>query len=314
MTNRKNFNDLNRYLIRRFGSRVEKICLDGGFSCPNRDGTVGYGGCTFCGSEGAGEFNEHGNVDCQVRHFLDAHDKEQSPRADLFIAYFQSFSGTYAPTDILKQRYDAALCDPRIVCLAVGTRPDCISDETVKLLSSYRSQRDVWVELGLQSASDETARRINRGYPSSVFAAATKQLAKADISVIAHVIVGLPGETHEDVVRTVEFLNALPIAGIKIHSLYVMEGTALGEDYKNGLFTPITMETYIDEVIWMLEHLRPDIVIHRLTGDCPRRLHLAPDWGLRKRRILGTIETRMRREDRHQGSLFIGNQGTNTVL
>lgn len=314
MPNQKNFNDLNRYLIRRYGSRVDKICLDGGFSCPNRDGTVAYGGCIFCGSEGAGEFNEHGDVENQVRHFLRDHDEDENPKSNLFIAYFQSFSGTYAPTAVLKQRYDAALCDPRIVCLAVGTRPDCISRETVALLASYRGVRDVWVELGLQTSSDETAHRINRGYPSSVFAGTAKQLHEAGIDVIAHIIVGLPGEDHEDIAHTVEFLNTLPISGIKIHSLYVMEGTALGEDYKNGLYTPITMETYIDEVIWILEHLRPDIVIHRLTGDCPRRLHLAPAWALRKRRVLGTIETRMRRENRHQGSLFGGNHGTNTPL
>ncbi len=310
----KNFNDLNRHLIEKYGERVEKICIDGGFTCPNRDGRCGIGGCTFCGNEGAGEFNEHGDIADQVRHALVSLRNNPKSKANRFIAYFQSFTGTYAPADILRKKYEEALCDERIIILSVGTRPDCLPEKTVSLLSSFRSQVDVWVELGLQTADDETAKRINRCYPTKVFEDAVRRLDASGLEVIVHMIIGLPGENHTHLERTVSLINSLPVSGVKIHSLYVMKGTRLGDEYLRGDFCPISFETYMEELLWTLEHLRPDIVIHRVTGDCPRKLFLAPEWALSKRHVLNTLINRMWLDNRHQGDLYGGNDGKGADL
>lgn len=302
--NEKRYNDLYRFLMRRYGQRVEKICLDGGFTCPNRDGTCGRGGCSFCGDAGSGEFSGHGDVAASVRAFFEAHDAEEKPKADRFIAYFQSFSGTYAPLEELRQKYDAATADSRVIVLSVGTRPDCVPPAVVDLLKSYKDRLDVWVELGLQTADDETARRFNRGYETCVFADAAKRLADAGIDVIAHIMVGLPGEGHVHIARTVDFLNAQPISGIKIHSLYVMRGTALERDYRAGLYEPITEETYLAELSYIIAHLRPDIVVHRVTGDCPHRLHVAPEWSQHKRPVLTAIARRLEADGVTEGCLY----------
>ena len=225
------YNNLAGYFRKRYGVPVRKICIDGGFSCPNRDGTCGVGGCVFCGERGAGEHirAEGRSIGKQVDDFL-----SRETRGGAFVAYFQNFSNTYAPVDVLKARYDAALIDDRIVTLAIGTRPDCITEEIASLIGSYSRQRDVWVELGLQTSNDETAVRINRGYPTSAFVRAVSILHGKGIPVVVHVIVGLPGETKEDVFRTIEFINGLNLWGIKIHSIYVMKGTVLEDWYRKG--------------------------------------------------------------------------------
>ena len=277
------------HLKKKYGGKLRKICIDAGFTCPNRDGRCGVGGCIFCGDRGAGEHIEGGiGISEQVRKYFEA------PKAAAgYIAYFQSFTNTYAPIPVLKERYDAALIDGRIRVLAVGTRPDCISEEVADLLASYKDRVDVTVELGLQTASDETAAIINRGYKTEVFARAVELLAARGIEVVAHLMIGLPGESREDAIRTVELINRLPVSGIKLHSVYVMKGTRLAEMTARGEYTPITMEEYINTAVSALSQLRRDIVVHRLTGDCPEGLLVAPLWNREKSRVINEIRARL---------------------
>ena len=260
------YRNLSGYFREKYGKRLGKICIDGGFSCPNRDGTCGQGGCIYCGERGAGEhIDREASIKEQVTMAL-----QEAEAGDLFVAYFQNFTNTYADIKVLKERYDAALIDERIRVLAIGTRPDCIDEEKAKLIASYKDRCDVWVELGLQTANDHTADLINRGYHRDCFEKAMEILKKYDIPVVIHLIVGLPGEDISNVRETVEYVNRFAPFGIKIHSIYVMQGTRLAEMYEKGEYTPPSMEEYIDSVIYILTHISPDTVVHRLTGDCPR--------------------------------------------
>lgn len=295
------YRNLSGYFREKYNKKIGKICIDGGFTCPNRDGKCGYGGCIFCSERGSGEHIDSSlSISDQVKSYLSTpHDK------DGYIAYFQNFTNTYAPVDVLKERYDSALIDERIMALAVGTRPDEVGEEVSSLLSSYREKYDVWVELGLQSADDRTAHIINRGYKTSVFTSAVKILEKYSIPVVVHIIIGLPGESVDNVLKTVSFINSFSnVWGIKIHSLYVMEGTELGEMYKRGEYKPWSEDEYVDAVTLALAHLREDIVIHRLTGDCPEDMLLAPLWNRDKNRILSDITKRMAGKGWRQGSLY----------
>ena len=279
------YNNLSGYFREKYGKRMSKICIDGGFSCPNRDGTCGHGGCIYCGERGAGEHIDPTlSIGEQVRSAL-AVAKED----EIFVAYFQNFTNTYADVKILKERYDAALIDKRIKILAIGTRPDCIDEEKAKLIASYKDKGDVWVELGLQTADDNTAKIINRGYPRDVFENAMKILEKYEIPVVVHLIVGLPGENIENVKKTVEYIKGFNLFGVKIHSMYVMEGTTLADMYRNGQYTPISQEEYTDIVAYILKNIPSEWVVHRLTGDCPRDLLVAPEWNLRKNETINKI-------------------------
>lgn len=291
------YNNLSGYFREKYGRRLGKICIDGGFSCPNRDGKVGRGGCIYCGERGAGEhIDASASIKEQVSKALrDAEDD------DIFVAYFQNFTNTYAPIKLLRERYDAALTDERIRVLAIGTRPDCIDEEIAKLIASYRDKVDVWVELGLQTANDETAKVINRGYPRAVFENAMKILKKHSIPVVVHLIVGLPEENIEDVKKTVSYLRGFDIFGIKIHSIYVMAGTALEKMYNEGNYTPPTMEEYIDAAIYILTHISPTVTVHRLTGDCPRDMLIAPQWNGNKNEIIQAIVYKMQLGGLSQG-------------
>lgn len=292
--------NLNGYLRNTYGARLNKICIDGGFTCPNRDGKCGTGGCVFCGERGAGDHIKGTvpigtQVETYVKRFL----------GDVqFIAYFQNFTNTYAPVEELKKRYDAALIDPRIRVLEIGTRPDCIDEAVGELLESYDRERDVWVELGLQTANDKTAKLINRGYTREVFEKAVEILHRHGLKTVVHLIVGLPGETFEDFKETIEYINRFPLFGIKIHSLYVMKGTELERMYREGLFNPQTMDEYVDAVVYALLHLRPDMVIHRLKGDCPRDLLVAPEWNTARDEVLGRISKKLNDKGLRQGDLF----------
>ena len=279
------YNNLSGYFREKYGKRMSKICIDGGFSCPNRDGTCGHGGCIYCGERGAGEHIDPTlSIGEQVRSAL-AEAKED----DIFVAYFQNFTNTYADVKILKERYDAALIDERIKILAIGTRPDCIDEEKAKLIASYKDKGDVWVELGLQTADDNTAKIINRGYPRAVFENAMEILGKYEIPVVVHLIVGLPGENIEHVKNTVEYIRKFNLFGVKIHSMYVMEGTALADMYHKGEYTPISQDEYTDAVTYILKNIPSEWVVHRLTGDCPRDLLVAPEWNLRKNETISKI-------------------------
>jgi len=292
------YNNLSTYLKTRYGKRIKKICIDGGFGCPNRDGKCGTGGCIYCGERGAGEHIDPSlSITAQVREQL------RRSNAEGFIAYFQNFTNTYAPIATLKERYDSALVDPRIVALAIGTRPDCIDEDIADLIASYKDRCDVWVELGLQCASDRTAEIINRGYKTEVFSKAVDILKSRGIPVVAHMIIGLPDEGIDEVDKTADLINASGVWGVKIHSIYVMEGTVLSEMYREKLYTPPEMAEYVSLAARTVRRLSPNIVIHRLTGDCPDGLLVAPEWNKNKNAVIEAIR-RTLSEEGGQGSLF----------
>lgn len=294
------YNNLSGYFREKYGQRLKKICIDGGFSCPNRDGKCGTGGCIYCGERGAGEhINPNASINNQVCSAL-----KTAVENDKFIAYFQNFSNTYADTATLKERYDAALIDSHIVALAIGTRPDCLDEEKVRLIAEYKNRLDVWVELGLQTSNDKTAELINRGYHREVFENAVALLKKYGIPTVVHMIIGLPGEDSEDAVNTAKYISSLGIWGIKIHSIYVMQGTHLAEMYREGLYTPPTLEEFAETCANCLGHIPNDVIIHRLTGDCPKDMLLAPLWNADKNVIISKIIERLSELGIRQGSLI----------
>lgn len=296
MDNNKRYNNLNDFLKNKFGERVLKICIDGGFTCPNRDGTCGTGGCIFCGERGSGE------------HLTKSQNIIVSPRptqkANKFIAYFQNFSNTYADIETLKRKYDEALQNSQIVALAVATRPDCITEEIAQLLKSYSDKYYVYVELGLQTANDETAQIINRGYTSDVFTKAVKILNQYNIDVVTHIMVGLPNETFDDIQNTIDFINKHNIQGLKIHSTYVIKNTKLCELYEAGNYIPLTLEEYITTVTHILTHISPNIIIHKISGDAPKDLLVAPEWNLHKKWIINGITKKLIQDNLWQGKYF----------
>lgn len=295
------YNNLSGYLREKYGRRLSKICIDGGFSCPNRDGKCGVGGCTYCGERGAGEhINPCGSIEEQVRAGL----SDASPNAK-FIAYFQNFTNTYAHVSILRERYDAALIDERIVILAVGTRPDCIDGEVARLLASYKERVDVWVELGFQTASDATAKRINRGYETAQFFRAAEILNEYEIPFVVHIMLGLPDEGEAEALSTVAAVNSVRPFGVKLHSTYVMSGTELEAEYLRGEYTPISREDYVRICAECIAHLSPETVVHRITGDCPRDMLVAPLWNTDKNGVIADIQNYMKENNLSQGSRLI---------
>ncbi len=298
------YNKLNVFLRKKFGERTLKICIDGGFTCPNRDGKVSYGGCIFCSNYGSGEhLRSTESVSNQVKLFFDSY---KASRANKFIAYFQNFSNTYDSIDVLKHKYDSALIDDRIVALAVATRPDCISEDVARLLKSYSDKYYVFVELGLQTSNDDTANFINRGYSSDVFTKAVNILNKYNIDVVTHIMVGLPYETKDDLINTIAFLNKHNIQGLKIHCTYVVENTKLCDLYKCGDYEPISLDYYLECVVYILTHISPDVVIHKLSGDAPKDLLVAPSWNVHKKWILNGINRILEDRDLCQGGNFDG--------
>ena len=294
------YNNLSGYFRKKYGKRLSKICIDGGFSCPNRDGSCGTGGCIYCGERGAGEhIDASASITEQVRSSL-----ENAREDELFVAYFQNFTNTYAPIETLRERYDAALVDERIRVLAIGTRPDCIDEEICALIAEYKKRLDVWVELGLQTASDKTADIINRGYHRDTFESAVELLSKYGIPVVVHLIVGLPEEKLENIKETVEYINRFELFGIKIHSIYVMQGTRLAEMYKSGEYTPPTLDEYIESAVYILTHISPEITVHRITGDCPRDMLIAPEWNADKHKIIEKITKFLEENSLSQGCLY----------
>ena len=303
MNDMERYRHLNEYYKNKFGERTLKICVDGGFTCPNRDGTKGYGGCIYCSEKGSGELitNAAKSISDQVKHYFTTYRAE---RANKFIVYFQNFTNTYDTIENLKLKYDSALIDDRIVGLAIGTRPDCINDEIAKLLKSYTDKYYVCVELGLQTSNDEIGKIINRGYTSKDFTNAVEILNKYDIDVVAHIMVGLPNETHEDVMNTVDFINSHKLEGVKIHSTYVVENTVLADMYKKGKYKALDLDDYIETLIDIMTHLNPDFIIHRISGDAPKDILVAPNWNKHKMWILHGFEKRFRARDLWQGKYY----------
>ena len=303
----KPYRDLATYLKGRLGGKCAKIAIDGGFTCPNRDGSVGVGGCAFCSSLGGGDFAERaacGAPDAIREAVLARLDAPHARRADRFIAYFQAFSSTYAPVDVLRARYEAALCDGRIVGLAVGTRPDCITEGIADLLAEFAKTHYVSVELGLQTASDDVADAMCIACPRSRFAEATRMLAARGIDVVAHLMIGLPGEDREGWLRTMDYVNRLPVSGVKFHSVYVLQNTRLAEMYARGEYAPQTREEYVAAVCELIAHARPDLVIHRLGGDAPKNELVAPAWNADKRGTLDAIHRALTARGITQGCAY----------
>lgn len=306
MENLERYKHLNKYLKDKFGERTLKICLDGGFTCPNRDGRVGYGGCAFCSERGSGEHIIADNISNQVKNYFTSYKAE---RANKFIAYFQNFTNTYDSIENLKMKYGAALIDDRIVALAIATRPDCISEDVCKLLKSYSEKYYVWVELGLQTSNENTGKIINRCYTDEQFSAAVSLLNKYNIDVVTHIMVGLPGENFDDIKNTVNFINNHSIQGLKIHSTYVVKNTRLADMYFNGKYTPISLEYYLDCACYILTHISPDIIIHRVSGDAPKDLLIVPDWNLHKKWIINGLDKLLRDKDFYQGMDYKKKEG-----
>ncbi|MBR2048532.1 MAG: TIGR01212 family radical SAM protein [Oscillospiraceae bacterium] len=293
---------LNRYLRETFGGKVYKLALSAGMTCPNRDGTLGTGGCVFCSAGGSGDFAES---PCQsLRQQLDRAKERirQKTDARMFIAYFQSYTNTYAPVKKLEKIFTEAIAEPDVVALSIATRPDCLGPEVVELLSRLNRIKPVWVELGLQTIHERTARYIRRGYPLEVYDDAVRRLKAAGITVITHVILGLPGETKEDMLATVAHLSGENRPdGIKLQLLHVLRGTDLAKDYEKGLFDTLSMEEYLDILFACLERLHPDIVVHRLTGDGAKRDLIAPLWTGDKKRVMNTLRRELETRNIRQG-------------
>lgn len=301
MENIERYKHFNNYLKNKFGERTLKICIDGGFTCPNRDGSKGVGGCIFCSSRGSGDHMKNYDISKQVQDYFQSY---RSKRANRFIAYFQNFTNTYDCIDNLKMKYDSALIDDRIVALAVATRPDCICEDIVKLLKSYSKKYYVWVELGLQTSNDYTGDLINRCYSSEQFSSAVKLLNEYGIDVVTHVMIGLPNETRNDLKNTVSFINQHNIQGLKIHSCYVIKGTKLADMYTNKEYVPITLDEYLEEASYVLTHISPNIIIHRISGDAPKDLLLAPEWNLHKKWIMNGLDKKLKQENLFQGMYY----------
>ncbi len=308
MENEERYKHLNKYLKEKFGERTLKICIDGGFTCPNRDGTCGSRGCIYCSEKGSGELissaNGKNSIDKIKNQVINYFNSYRSDRANKFIAYFQNFTNTYDSLENLKAKYDAALIDSRIVGLEVATRPDCINEDVVKLLKSYADKYYVCVELGLQTANDNTGRIINRCYSSYQFTTAVNLLNEAGIDVVTHIMVGLPGEDFDDVKNTVDFINAHNIQGIKIHSTYVVKNTVLADMYFSGEYVPISLEYYLDALTYIVTHISPEVVIHRISGDSPKDLLVAPEWNLHKKWVLNGFDKILREQNLWQGKYY----------
>ena len=295
------YNHLNTYLKEKFGERTLKICIDAGFTCPNRDGTKGVGGCIFCGERGSGEHLKTIDIASQVENHLASY---RGMRANKFIVYFQNFTNTYDSIENLKKKYDSALIDERIVGIQIATRPDCINEEIARLLFSYTDKYSVCVELGLQTSNENTGKVINRCYTNEDFINAVTILRKYNIEIITHIMVGLPGETHKDIVNSVNFVNNLDIQGLKIHSTYVTNDTKLNAMYENNQYSPITLECYLDELCYIITHLRKDIILHRISGDAPKDMLVAPSWNSHKKLVLNGIDKILREKDLYQGMYY----------
>lgn len=290
---------VNQYLKDKYGQKIYKIAIDGGFTCPNRDGKLDTRGCIFCSSGGSGDFA--GNKNLSITEQIEQGKKRVESKMpsgrqggnNRYIAYFQAFTNTYASATRLRSLYMEAVENPHIVSLSIGTRPDCLSDEILNLLEEINCIKPVWIELGLQTIHEKTAEYIRRGYPLQVYDEAVRELKKRNIDVITHIILGLPGETRADMLESVRYVGESGVQGIKLQLLHVLKGTDLEMDYRNGLFKCMTMEEYIDLISDCLDILPDDIIIHRLTGDGPKKLLIAPEWSADKKRVLNELQKKI---------------------
>ena len=258
-----------------------------------------FGGCIFCSEKGSGDhLNSSTSITNQVKNYFTSY---KAQRANKFIAYFQNFTNTYDTIENLKSKYDAALINDKIIALAIATRPDCIDENIAKLIKSYSNKYYAWVELGLQTSNDKTGTLINRGYNSTDFTKAVSILNKYNIDVVTHIMVGLPNESKQDLINTIKFLNKHNIQGLKIHSCYVIKNTVLANMYKTGTYTPIDLDYYLNSVAYILTHINPNVIIHRVSGDAPKELLLAPEWNLHKKWIINGLDKLLKEQGLWQG-------------
>lgn len=295
------FHKLNEAYRREFGEKVFKVPLDGGFTCPNRDGLVSKGGCTFCSDDGSGDFAGNACDPIPVQFAEGTARLHRKWKQALYIAYFQAFSNTYAPVERLRELFEPALAEEGVVGLAIATRPDCLPDDVVDYLAELNERTSLTVELGLQTIHDSTAKKINRGHDYKTFLDGLAKLRSRNISVCVHIINGLPGETPDMMLDTAREVAKMDIQGIKIHLLHVLKQTPLARQYELGLLELMDETTYVSLVCDQLEYLPPEIVIHRLTGDGPPDLLIGPTWSRHKMAVLNAINAELERRDSFQG-------------
>ena len=309
----KPYYSLNDYCKETFGEKIYKIALNAGLTCPNRDGTLDTRGCIFCSAGGSGDFAVNMADYISVADQLAAgvrlfRGKEIGSR---YIAYFQAYTNTYGPIDYLRRIYEEALSQDSVIGISISTRPDCLSEKVLTLLVDIKAKfpdKFVWIELGLQTIHEKTADFIRRGYPLSRFDTAVRNLRTLQIPVIAHVIIGLPNETHEDLLQTIDYLNQSSVWGVKLQLLHILKGTDLGILYEKGEITTLSKGEYLDLLIDAIAHLAPDKVIHRVTGDGPKDLLLAPLWSLNKRDVLNSLHHEMKQRNIVQGCRLLDTQ------
>jgi radical SAM protein (TIGR01212 family) len=308
MWDQKRYHSLDYELKRLFGKKIYKLSLNGGMTCPNRDGSLDTRGCIFCSEGGSGDFAADFRTDItkqieEAKKQVAA--KLSHPDQAGYIAYFQAYTNTYAPVEYLRSIFFDAIHHPDIVILSIATRPDCINEEILALLIELNRIKPVWVELGLQTMHEETAAFIRRGYPLKVFEECVHSLHQCGIPIIVHTILGLPKESKHDMLKTMEYISTLPVQGIKLQLLHILKGTDLGQSYEDGsLGEALTLDAYVDIVISCIEHLPEELVIHRITGDGPRRLLLAPLWSGNKKLVLNRIHSQMKERDTYQGKFY----------
>lgn len=284
----------NKYLKDKFGQKVYKISLDGGFTCPNRDGKAGTRGCIFCSKGGSGDFAESREMSITEQIENGKKKVEKKIKSGKYIAYFQAFTNTYAPVEILRQKYEKAINHPDIVALSIATRPDCLGDDVLRLLDEMNKIKPVFVELGLQTIHQKSAKYIRRGYDLSVYDKAVRDLKKIGVNVVVHVILGLPNESENDMLETVKYVCESGANGIKLQLLHVIDGTDLAKDYEKGLFKTLKFDEYVNLIVKCVKIIPKDIVIHRLTGDGAKKDLIAPLWSADKKRVLNAINKALR--------------------
>jgi uncharacterized protein len=302
--NRKRYYDFKSFLVNRFRCRVYKLQIDAGFTCPNRDGKLAVGGCAYCDGRGS-ILRQKGQLPSVAEQIRSGKGLYRNLRnAAKFIAYFQTFTNTYGPVEKLKSLYEEALTQEDVIGLSIGTRPDCVDDEILRLLEDYARRSHIWIEYGLQSIHDRTLQRMNRGHDAATFMEAVRKTAGRGLFICTHIIVGLPGESREEILETAGAVAALPIDGIKIHSLLALRGTQMGRLYEEGKISLMTRDEYVSTVCDILEILPPSMVVQRLTAEGYRDIYIAPDWAANKLKVLNAIDREMEKRDTWQGRRY----------
>ncbi|MFS0689179.1 TIGR01212 family radical SAM protein [Sporosarcina sp. 179-K 8C2 HS] len=304
-TEGKRYHTWSRHLKDEFGFKIFKVALDAGFDCPNRDGTVAFGGCTFCSVAGSGDFAGDRAKPIEVQ-FAEIRDKMHRKWKDgKYIAYFQAYTNTHAPLPVLKEKFEAALAQPGVVGLSIGTRPDCLPDDVVDYLAELNERTYLWVELGLQTVHEKTAKLVNRAHDYATYVEGVEKLRKHGIRVCTHIINGLPLEDREMMMETARQVAKLDVQGIKIHLLHLLKGTPMVKQYEKGLLEFLEREEYINLVVDQLEIFPPEMIVHRITGDGPLDLMIGPMWSASKWDVLNGIDKELERRDSYQGKFYV---------